>query len=167
MYCAGCLSGPRKTAQNTDCDPFFHCLLTICSVIEMVVIWACVCTQTGRSFLYHLFTFPCLHIGEFSPHTKPDLPAFNVECFHHTSLSKQNPEEKKVSPEPKINVCMRFWAKDPEPQNQSTSLTGLNTEPVLPPDEMNAAPFSYSFPPGIIMDIIHQGVSENGSATFS
>lgn len=62
---------------------------------------------------------------------------------------------------------MWFWAKDPEPQNQSTSLTGLNTERVLPPDEMNTAPFSHSFPLGFIMGIMHEGVSENGSATLS
>lgn len=37
----------------------------------------------------------------------------------------------QTGPIAQINVCMRFRAKDLEPQNQSTSLVRLDTEPVF------------------------------------
>lgn len=72
----------------------------------------------------------------------------------------------QTGPSAQINVCMWSRAKDLEPQNQSTSLVRLNTEPVFALFSMHTEPFIYSFPKGFIMGYYVKSILRKQCNTF-
>lgn len=90
------------------------------------------------------------------------------KTYLHKLPAKTNSLEEKLQTghSAQINVCMRFRAKDLEPQNQSTSLIGLDTEPVFTCFVMHTEPFNYSCPMVFIMGYYPKCMPDYSAAPF-